>query len=137
MEDAPNKQVHAEDLASKLSQLTGRMAGAHDDMDMSNSPAEQFTVDELSQKLKHTRNQRSEDNTGTPISAVGNSPSGKIRSRSSTLIYDPKAHGDSPGLPAVMLETEDEVDDLEEEDERPKKILAHTSRPPLELLHQA
>ena len=57
-----------------------------------------------------------------------------MRSRSSTLIYDPKAHGDSPHLPAVTLETED--DSEVELDDQTKSPMAHTSRPPVELMEE-
>ncbi|KPI40878.1 uncharacterized protein AB675_10777 [Cyphellophora attinorum] len=103
MEDAPNKSVHAEDLASKLSALTSRLSSSNNNEDVS-PIEEQYTADELSQKLKstHTRKRSTEDMLTTPTSAApnnnGSSPK-KIRSRSSTLIYDPKAHGDSPGYP--------------------------------------
>lgn len=70
------------------------------------------------------------------------------RSRSSTIIYDPEAHGDSPGLPAVMVEDttmDPDADgvsdgDVELDDAslvEDKKIFAHTSRPPIELIHSA
>lgn len=125
-EDPPNKQVHAEDLASKLSRLTGRLT------DEPMSPAEDkptYTASDLSAIKTHHRAALSED-MGTPRSPASGSPK-KMRSRSSTLIYDPKAHGDSPALPAVMLETEDDSD--VELDHGPR-ITAHTSRPPVELM---
>lgn len=124
MEDPPNKEVHAEDLAAKLSKLTGKMENPE-------SPVEgqvQVTAEELS-KLKTSQHRRA-------LSAVSddgvspNTPKG--RSRSSTLIYDPKLHGDSPNLPAVMVETED--DSEVELDTQHKSPLAHTSRPPVELM---
>lgn len=130
-EDPPNKDVHAEDLATKLSKLTGRMETPE------SSPIEakemQYTSEEL-HKLKTVRNAAlsgiSEEGPGASPSSAS---SGKIRSRSSTLIYDPKAHGDSPGLPAVMLETEDDGD---VELEAPKTLPVHTARPPVELMEQ-
>ena len=127
-EDPPNKEVHAEDLASKLQRLTGRMETPEA------SPVEskqQFTSEEL-HKLKTARSAAL-----SGISEDGPSPSsassGKARSRSSTLIYDPKIHGDSPALPAVMLETEDDSD---VELEAPKLLPVHTARPPVELMEQ-
>jgi hypothetical protein len=125
-EDAPNKTTHADDLATKLAALTSKMEH-HDRKDEEPSTQSQsmYTREEL-YKLK----------TAIPPAVSSDSPSKTTprtaRSRSSTIIYDPKAHGDSPALPAVMLETEDEpepeLDDLE------KKIIAHTSRPPVELM---
>jgi len=98
MEDAPNKLVHAEDLAEALAKLHHR------------------------------------PRTDLPASPMSEGESeGKGRSRSSTLIYDPSAHGNSPGLPAIEVEDmtgENEISPIEME----KPILAHTSRPPVELM---
>ncbi|RMZ80040.1 hypothetical protein DV738_g3015, partial [Chaetothyriales sp. CBS 135597] len=139
-EDPPNKEVHAGDLASKLQKLTSRMetpemsptdSGEEDD-----EKSRLFTANEL-HRLQRTRSAT----TGVNVLQVdgGDSPR-KTRSRSSTLIYDPKAHGDSPALPAVMLETEDD-DDVEFGDSsdidlvgKEKPIMAHTARPPVELM---
>ena len=128
-EDPPNKQVHAEDLVSKLEKLSSKMTSPTADESSEDESKTQYTAEAL-QKLKATRTQAlsgiSADNSPTGLSPK------KHRSRSSTLIYDPKVHGDSPALPAVMLETED---DSEVELEAPaKKIIAHTSRPPVELI---
>jgi len=127
-EDPPNKEVHAEDLASKLERLSGKLTTPTEESSDDESKI-QYTSEAL-QKLKATRAQAF---TGV---SENNSPSAssprKIRSRSSTLIYDPKAHGDSPALPAVMVEAEDESEvELESSD---KKIVAHTARPPVELM---
>jgi len=99
LEDAPNKLVHAEDLAEALAKL-------------------------------HHRPRT--DLPASPMSDVGSD--GKQRSRSSTIIYNPSEHGNSPGLPEI------EVEDLSGENmispiEFEKPILAHTSRPPVELMH--
>jgi hypothetical protein len=133
MEDAPNKQVHADDLTSKLQRLTGRMDDADEaSPEEQSAKPQQYTAEGLSQLKTHHRTASLEDTAmQTPQSPASGSPK-KTRSRSSTLIYDPKVHGDSPALPAVMLETEDDSDvELEAPS---KKITAHTSRPPLELM---
>ncbi|KAI1347764.1 Calcipressin-domain-containing protein [Xylaria sp. FL0043] len=99
LEDAPNKLVHAEDLASALAKL-----------------------------------HRNQSNTAADISPVSptDAPALRSRSRSSTLIYQPQEHGGSPNLPAIS------VDDMTDEpivspvSEKP--IMAHTSRPPVELM---
>jgi len=128
-EGPPNKEVHAEDLASKLSILTGRMESRSDESSEDESKA-QYTAEDL-RKLQSSRT-----HALAGMSDDGSSPTAltpkKARSRSSTLIYDPKAHGDSPALPAVMLETEDDSDvGLESP---PTTIMAHTTRPPVELM---
>ena len=128
-EDPPNKEVHADDLASKLQKLTGRMETPEA------SPVDDTKMQYTSEDLHKLKTARSAALSG--ISEDGPSPSsaspGKARSRSSTLIYDPKVHGDSPALPAVMLETEDDSD---VELEKPKTLPVHTARPPVELMEE-
>jgi hypothetical protein len=129
-EDPPNKQVHADDLALKLAKLTGKMTDNADGSptDETSDSKTLYTRDEL-QKLKTSKPPLAGVEEQSPVRS---SPKIGGRSRSSTLIYDPKVHGDSPGLPAVMLETENDSDiELEMPD---KKIIAHTSRPPVELM---
>ena len=126
-EDPPNKEVHADDLVAKLAKLTGKMENPE-------SPIEgqiQVTAEELS-KLKTPTHRRALSGVSEDLSPINGTP--KMRSRSSTLIYDPKTHGDSPNLPAVTLETED--DSEVELDNEAKSPMAHTSRPPVELMNQ-
>jgi len=70
----------------------------------------------------------------TPISPVDGASSfgGRTRSRSSTLIYKPEVHGGSPGLPAISVD--DMTDSPGALSPIEKPILAHTSRPPVELM---
>lgn len=64
------------------------------------------------------------------------------RSRSSTIVYHPEQHGSSPLLPAVMVEDTETSPEMEMDiDESPigndggnSKIMAHTARPPVELM---
>lgn len=138
-EDPPNKHVHAEDLATKLEKLSGKLTAlspTSDDSasedDSSPSKQAQYTAEALSKLKSSTHRPRvSVDNSPIATGTEGASPR-KHRSRSSTLIYDPVAHGDSPALPAVMLETEDD-EEVELEDGS-KKIMEHTARPPVELM---
>jgi hypothetical protein len=98
LEDAPNKQVHAEDLAEALAKLHHR-------------PRTDFPASPSS------------DGEGE----------GRHRSGSSTTIFDPEEHGNSPNLPAIAVEDltgENDISPIEQE----KPILAHTSRPPVELM---
>jgi len=101
LEGAPNKQVHAEDLAEALAKLHHRGPVA------------------------------------VPASPMSDRESDRRRQRSgsSTMIYHPGDHGDSPNLPAIAVEdftTEPEhLSPLEAES---KPIPAHTARPPLELM---
>lgn len=103
LEDAPNKMVHADDLADALAKL-------------------------------HQRR----DAVESPLSPVdGALLGGRGRSRSSTLIWHPEENGCSPDLPAVVVE--DMTDKPEEISplEASRPIMAHTARPPVELMHQA
>jgi hypothetical protein len=107
MEDAPNKMVHADDLADALA------------------------------KLRHHNHI---DPTGgmmaSPVSPA-ESNRGPQRSRSSTLVFQPNPElGVSPDLPCVVIH--DMTDEPEEISPiAPKPIMAHTSRPPVELMHGA
>lgn len=104
MEDAPNKMVHAEDLAEALAKLR------HHNEGQANSPV-------------------------SPAESGGR----KQRSRSSTLIFQPRTDesGANPSLPCVT------VDDMTDEPGEispagagspGKPIMAHTARPPVELM---
>lgn len=101
LEDAPNKLVHAEDLAEALARLHNK------------APA-----------------------GGELHSPVSDSMSRNGRTRSSsTTIYDPNEHGNSPNLPAISVTTDGWVDEAELSPiTMEKPILAHTSRPPVELM---
>ncbi|KAL8397575.1 hypothetical protein RB594_004328 [Gaeumannomyces avenae] len=117
LEGAPNKLVHAEDLADALAKLHHRKP-ADADLVLAESPlspAESLAAGP------------------SPISARA----GATRSRSSTLIYQPQQVGASPDLPAIAVEdmTEDPEEMSPIDFNRP--ILAHTSRPPVELMHHA
>ncbi|KAH6885892.1 Calcipressin-domain-containing protein [Thelonectria olida] len=101
LEDAPNKLVHAEDLADALAKLHHRPAPI--------------------------------DNSSSPVTPPDSALPGRTRSRSSTLIYKPN---DNSTMPAVF------VDDMTDEPEEnspidDKPIMAHTSRPPVELMQDA
>lgn len=75
----------------------------------------------------------------SPVDASPISPTkGAARNRSSstTILYQPEQHGNSPGLPAIAVEDlTGSPDDWDEEEELLQKPLVHTSRPPVELMH--
>lgn len=111
-EDPPNKQVHAEDLASALSNLRAQ-----------SQPGEEWS------KVQQHQRRESED---------GGAYAGRGRSGSTTMIYHPADHGNSPDLPAIAVEDlthtpEEEPSPLES---GPQQMI-HTARPPLELLQDA
>lgn len=113
LEGAPNKEVHAEDLADALARLHHSSGNPNADVLMADSPI-------------------------SPVE--GKSPGGfsarGSRSRSSTLIF-----GGSPNLPCVMVDdmTEDDDEDagVSPMEVEPRPIMAHTSRPPVELMNHA
>ncbi|KAK4152759.1 Calcipressin-domain-containing protein [Chaetomidium leptoderma] len=114
MEDAPNKMVHADDLADALARLR-----------------------------HHNNNNNNMDGfsgmMASPISPV-ESGSGPQRSRSSTLVFQPNPQGASPDLPCVIIhDMTDEPEDMSPIGgfSAQKPIMAHTSRPPVELMHDA
>jgi hypothetical protein len=100
LEGAPNKLVHAEDLAEALA------------------------------KLHH------KPRTDLPASPLSDGEtSGRHRSGSSTTIYRPEDHGDSPLLPAIEVEDfTNEGQGMSLVDAGTKPIMAHTARPPVELM---
>lgn len=100
LEDAPNKQVHAEDLAEALAKLHHRP--------------------------------KFNDFPSSPIS--DGECEGRRRSGSSTMIYHPGDHGDSPALPAIAVEDFTDEPGTISPITAEKPILAHTARPPVELM---
>ncbi|PGH23529.1 hypothetical protein AJ80_02483 [Polytolypa hystricis UAMH7299] len=131
-EDPPNKEVHASDLAEALERLDtlGEAFGAQFDQS-----ADPDTPVSMSDVQMHGTNK---DNLRThtwPVSAS------RERSGSATIIYHPEAHGSNSDLPAVMVEdTSISADDLSPEmdispiEQAPRRIIAHTTRPPVELI---
>jgi hypothetical protein len=134
-EDPPNKQVHAEDLADKLAKLSGRMGPTVDDTEDDANPNEATYTREQIQEIKAAKPTIAipEAASSTEPKSAGSSTS-VTRSRSPTVIYDPEAHGDSPALPAVMVEDYTMEDGEVKLDTDAKKIIAHTTRPPVELM---
>lgn len=161
-EGPPNKDVIARDLADALGKLRGKMHDGEGFADeLATEHEEQVQTDgEDSTKTEPTLNRKPPLSITAPsdhpsdgpattspskASPVSGTHSAKNRSRSSTVIYDPETHGDSPALPAVTVE-DTTLDPLENEeggvlrtmtDEIEKKIMAHTSRPPVELMGSA
>lgn len=116
-EDAPNKVVHAEDLAAALAKLHAH-ANPYDPM----SPA-------------------TESSNSEPSSAIR-----RRRTGSSTIVYHPDDHGDSPNLPAIAVEdttetpaamTPDAMEGLEGPiaSQKAQGKTISTARPPVEFMH--
>ncbi|KAI9697188.1 MAG: hypothetical protein M1836_004752 [Candelina mexicana] len=120
-EAPPNKDVHAEDLASALAKLHAKPGGQYDDK----YPASPVSPIEEGGNEREWKKQ------------VAN----RQRSGSSTLIYRPEDHGDSPHLPAVMVEDmtgePNEMSPIEGTPARLGEKMVHTARPPVELMEDA
>jgi hypothetical protein len=112
LEDAPNKMVHADDLAEALAKLR------HQAPATPVSPADS-TMGGM--------------DAPSPRAATSGT-----RSRSSTLIFRPQEHGGSPDLPCIAVDDmTDEPEELSPVMGQPKPIQAHTARPPVELMNDA
>lgn len=103
LEDAPNKLVHADDLADALAKLNNRK-----ELPVFDSPI-------------------------SPVDGA-TATTGPTRSRSSTLVFRPDDHGCSPDLPAVFVEDMTDEPETMSPLESTKPIMAHTARPPVELM---
>ncbi|KAK5175401.1 uncharacterized protein LTR77_000540 [Saxophila tyrrhenica] len=104
-EEPPNTEVHAEDLAQALSKLNARPA------------PDQALTDNL--------------NPGTGSSK---SITGRQRSGTGTVVYDPQDHGHSPDLPAIAVEDTSASPEAISPMEGVEKKFQHTARPPVELM---
>lgn len=112
-EEPPNKDVHAEDLASALAKLHARPGpddAMHEDMPATGSSA-----------------------NGAPEKA-NLRVSTRQRSGTGTVVYDPEDHGHSPDLPAIAVEDTSESPGELDAMEGVEKKFIHTSRPPVELM---
>ncbi|CAK7272056.1 hypothetical protein SEPCBS119000_004924 [Sporothrix epigloea] len=142
LEGAPNKQVHAEDLADALAKLRHQ----------ADDPEEE-SYTEMKDDIPTRSSPVSEADAGPASTSVasaaanGSSARRTGRSRSSTLvIYQPAEHSAHLDLPAIAVE--DMTDECTDEElnsatwkssavPTEKPILAHTARPPVELMHDA
>ena len=146
-EDPPNKEAHANDLATQLEKLTGKMNRIDSNEDVQEQDADSATGDErrdqqavaraVSKKARPMISIPEADRSSPEPISAGPGSGSRTRSRSSTVIYDPEAHGDSPALPAVTLDDYTEDNEGEVSLDSGKKIMAHTSRPPVELMEDA
>ena len=132
LEGAPNKQVHAEDLADALARLRHQ---ADEDVDVI------------------MRSPESEAPSPSTANATAKELVFKKRSRSSTLvIYQPEDHNERAGLPAIAVEDMTDINTDEELNQatwasssssptssisQQPITLTHTARPPVELMQDA
>ena len=130
-EDPPNKEVHAEDLTEALAKLHGKMSSVANESGVQAAGPDTFLDSPIEPSPTEVQANAAATSKGRRSPRSGRTRSG------STIIYDPEAHGDSPALPAVILEdmTLDEGEEISS-DMKPEgggRIAQHTSRPPLEL----
>ena len=113
LEDAPNKEVHAEDLADALHKLSS------------------VPEDESVQHVEQVEQQTAPVSVTLP--AVQRS-----RADSRTIVYSPVEQGHSPLLPAIAVEdTSCEASPVDETfGFDAQKPLVHTARPPVELMEE-
>ncbi|KAK0934970.1 hypothetical protein LTR29_013467 [Friedmanniomyces endolithicus] len=112
-EGPPNKDVHAEDLATALSRLHARPAA--DDALKHNAPTD--TQQETASSVQFPPRLVTRQRSGT-----------------GTVVYDPQDHGHSPDLPAISVEDTTATPGSMSPMEDGEKIYAHTARPPVELM---
>ncbi|CAK7217639.1 hypothetical protein SEUCBS140593_003277 [Sporothrix eucalyptigena] len=139
LEGAPNKQVHAEDLADALAKLRHQADDAEDEVE------ETKMQDDVAMRSPVSETGASPMSASASTAAAPSKRAG--RSRSSTLvIYQPAEHNAHSDLPVIAVD--DMTDENTDEElnsatwksntmtvERP--IITHTARPPVELMHDA
>jgi len=132
-EEPPNKDVHASDLAEALNRLGTIGSGqAGSFASYGSDPDTPVSLSDVC--MQGTGHEAVRTNTWPTCAS-------RQRSRSSTIIYNPEDHGNSPDLPAVMVEDTtvrvegfDSEMDISPIEETGKRILTHTLRPPVELM---
>ncbi|OAX78711.1 hypothetical protein ACJ72_06978 [Emergomyces africanus] len=158
-EGPPNKEVHAADLAEALGRLGTTGAGSeqfgsptaagvhnHNNNDFNNNVVEtagqdpDTPVSASSDIQMHGSDQEAGSAGSTARTYAWPAGLRRVRSGSSTVIYDPEHHGGSPHLPAVMVEDTTVNTDVTDTDMdiSPAPLgsgsIAHTARPPVELM---
>jgi len=107
-EEPPNKEVLPDDLALALARLQAR----------SNAPV-------------------SPDSPGDAMDIDSADVLGSRKRSGSVIVYHPEDHGDSPNLPAISVEDlTDEPSDVSLVESNSPRLIAHTMRPPIELMEQ-
>lgn len=151
-EDPPNKETHAEDLQRALAGLGGGGGGSGGRFEDAEDEYEQ--MEERGMGGERYVDDHEEGNEEEELDGFGKRKTEGTRARDvrtrrkslTTMVYHPRDHGDREDLPAVMVEDTSgaagEVgpadgegrDDDDGEGGEGKKIMAHTARPPVELM---
>ena len=96
-------------------------------------PNKEVHPDDLTSALERLSHRKIDVETASPTYADNRQRSGSV-----TIVYHPKDHGMSPDLPAIAVEdTTGRSGTISPIEEEPKKILAHTARPPVELMDES
>ncbi|CAK7238897.1 MAG: hypothetical protein STHCBS139747_000318 [Sporothrix thermara] len=142
LEGAPNKQVHAEDLADALAKL--RHQADDNDNDNDNDDLADVKMQDDDVAMRSPVSEPGSASASGPASATAKRSG---RNRSSTLvIYQPTAHSAHPDLPAIAVEdmtdagTDEKLNSATWRSNNmavEKPIMAHTARPPIELMLDA
>ena len=104
-EEAPNKEVHADDLVSALAKVHARPG-----------PRDALMSD-----------------VAVSVGGDGGNTA-RTRSSTGTIVYDPQEQGHSPQLPAIAVEDTSATPEASSPLETSETKFIHTSRPPLELM---
>ncbi|KKA26263.1 hypothetical protein TD95_000016 [Thielaviopsis punctulata] len=119
LEDAPNKQVHADDLAEALAKLNQAAPGPSDVLMLDDSPVTPVDAQMQNEALERGRGGKTH-----------------ARSGSATLIWLPEQHGHSPEAMIPAISIEDMCDPESMSISQTKINMTHTMRPPVELMEQ-
>lgn len=103
---------------------------------LEDEPNRMVHAEDLAEALAKLHHRHAADAGPSPISPAHSGFSG-TRSRSSTLIFQPQVElGNSPDLPCVTVDDMTDEPDVMSPLSAEKPILAHTARPPVELMDQ-
>ncbi|KAK5020486.1 hypothetical protein LTR16_001012 [Cryomyces antarcticus] len=134
-EAPPNKEVHAEDLASALARLHARPDPAASIAAHADEPATPTSPTAADINIDNGYRSHPHASAMAAGPAALDASATRRRSGSSHIVYHPGDHGDSPMLPAIAVEdttgSGEETSALAEEE--PLRF-ARTGRPPVELM---
>ncbi|MDI1491980.1 MAG: hypothetical protein OHK93_003191 [Ramalina farinacea] len=153
-EEPPNKETHAEDLQRALAGLGGGGGGGSNFEHDGSDEGEDMEEEEEGMGGERSVDDYEEGNEEEELDGFGKRKTEGTRARDvrarrkslTTMVYHPRDHGDREDLPAVMVEDMSGAvggvgrgegeggDDDDGEGGEGKKIMAHTARPPVELM---
>jgi hypothetical protein len=106
------------------------------EMKLEGAPNKQVHAEDLVEALAKLHHKTRTDLPASPMS--DGEVEGRRQRSGSLTIYRPEDHGDSPMLPAIAVEDfTDEPQSISPIERETKPIMAHTARPPVELMEQS